>query len=186
MDEVAINEEAYYDKCRNSIGGLCRDHSGCIDLKATDYDSILHASESVHGDNPPCHYGREATVTVIAAFSQTKYSPLPVLVSPTCKSETADSAEVLIQQLLDCWHQHPDGKARFGPVWCFSTDGDATRRLACYNLFMGQKLGFSSSLYPDLSRLPGSNLQTGVYEITMDFDPKHLVKSACFILRALL
>ncbi|KIJ05112.1 hypothetical protein PAXINDRAFT_36015, partial [Paxillus involutus ATCC 200175] len=176
MDEIAINEEAYYEKSSNSIGGLCRDHAGLIDIKLTDYETIANALQAVHGESPVCHYGKEATVAAIAAFSPENYTPLPILVSPTCKSEKADRAETLLQRILECWRTHPDGEAKFGPVWCFSTDGDSTRRVACHSLFMKYDLDPSSELYEKLSRLAGLNLKFGAHLITMDFDPKHLVK----------
>ncbi|KAG2029443.1 hypothetical protein BDR03DRAFT_803659, partial [Suillus americanus] len=184
LDELAINEGAYYDKSRNTIGGLCRDHSGLLDLKIVDYDSVLHASEAIHGEHRVCHYGKEATVAAIAAFSKDHYGPLPILVSPTCKAETAEKAANLIQRMLDCWRCHAAGEARFGPIWCFSTDGDATRRLACYSLFMKRDLDPLSEIYESLSRLPGLNLRVGDHDVTMDFDPKYLIKRHATLLQS--
>ncbi|KIK96484.1 hypothetical protein PAXRUDRAFT_50620, partial [Paxillus rubicundulus Ve08.2h10] len=176
MDKIAINEEAYYKKSSNSIGGLCCDHAGLIDIKLTDYKTITNALQAVHDESPVCHYGKEATVAAIAAFSPENYTPLPILVSPTCKSERADCGERLLQMILECWHTHPDKEAKFGPVWCFSTEGDSTCQVACHSLFMKYDLDPSSELYEKLSCLAGLNLKFGAHLITMDFDPKHLVK----------
>ncbi|EGO28252.1 hypothetical protein SERLADRAFT_434137 [Serpula lacrymans var. lacrymans S7.9] len=127
---------------------------------------------------PLCHYGKEATVAVIAAFLPTNYNPLPVLVSPTCKNEMAAEAVCLIQTILDCLSSHPDGENCFGPIWCFLTDGDSTRRQACYTLFMCKELTSNNvnGLFEVLSRLPGLNLFTGSHNVTIDSDPKHLIK----------
>ncbi|KIJ09237.1 hypothetical protein PAXINDRAFT_38042, partial [Paxillus involutus ATCC 200175] len=176
MDEIAINEAAYYEKSSNCIGGLCRDYAGLIDIKLTDYETIANASEAIHGDNPLCHYGKEATVGAIAAFSGNHYSPLPILVSLTCKTEKADDAEILIERVLDCWRTNPNGETRFGPIWSFPTDSDSTRRLACHSLFMKYDLGSSSMLYETLLHLPGLNLKFRAHLVTMDFNPKHLIK----------
>ncbi|KIK91539.1 hypothetical protein PAXRUDRAFT_149283 [Paxillus rubicundulus Ve08.2h10] len=139
MDEIAINEETYYDKGQNCVGGLCHDHAGFVDTKLTDYETIMNASEVVHGNDPDCHYGKEATVGAIVAFSEENYTLLPVLMSTT---------------------------------------GDATCWLACHLLFMKGNLKSQASpeLYENLSCLPGLNLQVGVNLVTMDFDPKYLMK----------
>ncbi|KAG1737818.1 uncharacterized protein EDB91DRAFT_1082919 [Suillus paluster] len=155
LDELAINKGAYYNKSCNAIGGLCRDHSELLDLKIVDYNSVLHASEAIHGKHCVCHYGKEATVAAIVAFPKDHYGPLPILVSPTRKAAN------LIQWMLDCWCHHAAGEACFGPIRCFSTDGDATWRLACYSLFMKRDLDPSSEIYESLSQLSGLNLRVG-------------------------
>ncbi|KAG1718822.1 uncharacterized protein EDB91DRAFT_1089761 [Suillus paluster] len=150
LDELAINEGAYYNKSCNAIGGLCHDHSELLDLKIVDHNSVLHASEAIHGKH----------------------------LSPTRKAAN------FIQRMLDCWCHHAAGEACFSPIRCFSTDGDAMWRLACYSLFMKRDLDPSSEIYESLSQLSGLNLRVGDHDVMMDFDPKHLIKCHATLLQS--
>ncbi|TDL20789.1 hypothetical protein BD410DRAFT_870927 [Rickenella mellea] len=181
IDEVSLDERARYLKFNNKIVGLCREHGRLLDLTCTDLDSMRSVATAV--ETGLCHFGKEATVAAIAAFSPDRYQAFPVIVSPTCKTETAVDQAKFIQLLIASWKSSAHGENKHGPIWSVASDGDATRRLACHTLFMQESLHPDNPLHETLSRLPGLNLQTGKNDVTMDSDPKHLKKRHCTLLR---
>ncbi|KAI0068929.1 hypothetical protein BV25DRAFT_1844785 [Artomyces pyxidatus] len=180
IDGIAICQRARWWKRSNEIIGLCREHAIRANLGMTDFPSVLQVADSIHGDAPSCHYGREATVAAIAPFAIDHYHPIPILLSATCKSETAPEFAVILGLLIEGWSLH--GASVHGAMWFISTDGDATFRGALYAVLMDRE--FTGSLYLALTQLEGLNLQCGRDDIVMGPDAKHLVKRSATLLRS--
>ncbi|KAJ7936709.1 hypothetical protein B0H13DRAFT_1589416, partial [Mycena leptocephala] len=106
----------------------------------------------------------------------TKYGAKPVLLIPTCKQGTWQSAALVLQKLIQAWKLSSHGKATCGPLLSIASDGDGTRRAALYLVCMHKKLGPDDAISKFLSELPVLNLYTGEGGLTMDFDYKHLFK----------
>ncbi|KAJ6560870.1 hypothetical protein DFH09DRAFT_1279507 [Mycena vulgaris] len=83
------------------IIGLCREHSGNLDLSMTDMESVLGVLDAVHGDAPACHYGREATVAAIGPFRADNYHGLPIVQTQTCKSEKGKGFAALLTSIFE-------------------------------------------------------------------------------------
>ncbi|KAG1802537.1 hypothetical protein EV424DRAFT_1474664 [Suillus variegatus] len=83
---------------------------------------------------------------------------------------------------------HLFGEDMFYPILaaptCKLENGDTTRRKAGHHTFVQISLSFTSPRYGTLSNLPGLNLLTGEYEITLDFDYKHVLKRFGTLLRS--
>ncbi|KAI0056200.1 hypothetical protein BV25DRAFT_1762086, partial [Artomyces pyxidatus] len=163
IDGIAICQRARWWKRSNEIVGLCREHAVRADLGMADLPSVLKVVETVHGKNPTCHYGREATVAAVAPFGADNYHPTPILLSVTCKSETAPEFAVIVRLLIDGWATH--GAHTLGELWFVSTDGDSTFRGALYSVLMDREL--DNSLYLALTQLEGLNLRCGPRNIVM-------------------
>ncbi|KDQ51736.1 hypothetical protein JAAARDRAFT_83648, partial [Jaapia argillacea MUCL 33604] len=174
IDGIAVNQRAWWLRVFNEILGLCRDHTPGLDLGMTDMPSVLHVVEAVHGESPTCHYGREATVAAIGPYRPDNYHPMPVMVSLTCKSETAEQFAVVMQLLIDQYKIH--SAPLNGPLFTIGLDGDGVFWGACHIVLMKQVIEPLSKLGVKISGLNGLNKQTGDDDITMDPDPKHLVK----------
>src|SRR6202011_1401452 len=102
-DEINLDERAVYFKFCKSVGGLCREHSKDHNLRITDYDAMEQLAETVHGQNPTVHYAKEATVMGIAPFRRHDYDIRPVVISGTCKKDTAPGSAAMHQLVLDAW-----------------------------------------------------------------------------------
>lgn len=185
MDEICLDERAVFMKAENSIGGLCREHTTRNGLVISSFSNLEHIANSVHGLEPTAHYGKEATVAGIAPFRLEDYDIRPVLVSATCKSDTAVECTAFIQKIIDAWCTTPEGEAKHGPIWSVASDGDATRRKAFYDLFMKIPLSSVNPLFKILSPCIGLNLSTGKNNVTADFDPKHIGKSMLYHIQSI-
>lgn len=179
LDEINLDERAVFMKEENCVGGLCREHTIFDDLTIVDFDQLQALSYRVHpidGSVASAHYGKEATVVGIAPFRSANYDIKPILISATCKSDTAADSVLLLEAIVDAWMNSPNGAPIRGPVDSIASDGDAIRRLAFYMLYTKQELQPGTDLWNILSELIGLNLFTGAFDITMDFDLKHIVK----------
>jgi hypothetical protein len=174
IDELNLKERGRYLPASNAIVGLCREHGHVVDHKVTSVDAVHTVASALSAGT--CHLGKEATVCGIAPFSKEHYHVVPVLVSPTCKTKTAEAGIKWLSEVLDEWKHSSDGKAKWGPIWSVASDGDATRRKAFHGFLLSQQLEPDNPLYSMLSQLPLMNLYTGAGDVTADFDPKHLLK----------
>ena len=61
-------------------------------------------------------YGSEATCVAIAPYAQSDhYTPVPLVLSPSDKTEKGEELKAWIQDLLDSWEKHEHGAASHGP-----------------------------------------------------------------------
>lgn len=133
IDEINLEERGRYLKSMNSILGLCREHTHLVDPHATSIDAIAAVASALEAGT--CHLGKEATVAVIGAFRYDNYGVSPVLISPTCKTETAQGSLSWLQMILTEWRNSPHGELKWGPIWSVASDGDATQRKA-FHMFL--------------------------------------------------
>jgi hypothetical protein len=171
MDEIALDERASHYRPANCVIGLCHSHSNLIDPTLHTYDSALRIATKLNEGE--VHLGKEMSVMGIRAFGDDNL--FPILAAPTCKTENVAAMMAILSMARDRWRA-TGAEARFGPIFCFATDGDSTRRGAGHRLFVKTELPMTSKLYGTLSCLPGLNLATGDDEITLDFDYKHIFK----------
>ncbi|KAI0681858.1 hypothetical protein C8T65DRAFT_597993 [Cerioporus squamosus] len=181
IDGLHINKRVRLYRKTNEMIGFCREHGASLDLSMHDIPSILKVADAVHGNEPTCHYGKEATVAVVGALRGDQYQPLPVMLSPTCKSENAEQFAVVVQLLIDQWKEH--GAAVHGPLWHISTDGDATFCGALHLVLMKQEVQ-PGALRDRLCQLEGLNLRTGDDDIVWNPDHRHLVKRVATLMRS--
>ncbi|RDB26720.1 hypothetical protein Hypma_005418 [Hypsizygus marmoreus] len=177
MDEIALEEMAVHFRHSNSVGGLCWKHASLVDVVLHTYDSAVNLAKAlVQGK---VHIGKEMTVVAASCFGEP--GVYPILAAPTCKQENAADMEYIFDIISRNWKEHGES---VGKIWSFATDGDATRRAAGYTTFLNTPLSAMSALYGILSNMSGLNLFTGLNEVTLDFDYKHIFKRVCTLLRS--
>lgn len=176
IDGVALEEKCRYLRSSDSVIGLCREHAGGLDLHVQCAQSILAIEEAVHAEKPRAHYSSEATVVAVAPFQSSNYSAIPLVLSGSCKAETGEGMAKWVADIIHAWNKNPNGAAARGPIWSIATDGESTMRVCRFTLCMLHELPATDSLRPFLQNLSGLNLFTGVNNITMTCDPKHVFK----------
>lgn len=183
FDGIALETCCSYCPIRNQVLGLCREHSNRVSTTVDNLDSIkaIHTAvfEPPTKDSGVC-FGTEATVVAIAPYGQTEhYSPIPIIASPSCKTEKGAELTKWISSLLVQWKQHSSGEALHGPIWALGSDGDSAYRLAKHMECMSTELDSQDPLGKILSGLNGLNLFTSKDGILGTSDPKHIFKRKC-------
>ncbi|KAI0374930.1 hypothetical protein BV20DRAFT_986923 [Pilatotrama ljubarskyi] len=181
IDGVALEERCRYDTDRNSILGLCREHSQHLRTRVTGLDVVKEIEQALHGSETSptttCCYGKDGTVAAIAPYAKTDYyTPVPVLLSPSCKHETGEELADWIRTFLDVWRTHPCGELVHGPVWALASDGESSFRRARFVLCMTELLERDAPLGRLLRSLRGLNCYTGPRGLCGTCDPKHVIK----------
>lgn len=122
--------------------------------------------------------GGDATVVAIAPYARKDhYSPVPIVLSPSDKTEKGDQlAQWIRKSVLDPFVHHPFGQSLIGGIWSLASDGDATFRRARQIICIQKPLDPSSDLGKKLCGLLGLNVYTLVEGITGSCDPKHIFK----------
>ncbi|PIL27027.1 hypothetical protein GSI_10166 [Ganoderma sinense ZZ0214-1] len=199
---LAINGVAIEEKCRfladtNDIIGLCREHSGSLNTQVTSFEAVkaieaaLHqdaegtpASGAPHPDSIRCCYGKDATVAVVMPYARTDhYTPVPLLVSASCKSEKGTEMVEWIRLVLETWKKHPYGEQTHGPFWALASDGESSFRKAKFILCLSEPVDRLSPLGEKLYRLSGLNCYVGPDLVTGTCDPKHVIKRFATLVR---
>ena len=170
-DETALEEAATYHSIQNGIRGLCWKHAGVTYPYLNTYQSAEQLAEKTSSGQ--VHLGKEMSVIVVHIFGEDQTYPL--LAAPSCKEEDHLDWEMLIYNVINSWYDN-DTHQKVGPLWSFATDGDATRRKAGHKVLLQSMLTPSSPIYGVLSGLTGLNLYMGPYDMTLDFDYKHILK----------
>jgi hypothetical protein len=177
IDGVALNEVCRYDACRNSILGLCREHAHNVNTYVTSLDVVKNVELAIHEDDKKCCYGKDATVVAIGPYANTThYTPVPIVVSPSCKKESGNDLAQWIHTVLRTWETHPDGQAKHGPIWVVGSDGESSFRLMRMKMCMTRAVDANSDLGCILHKMPGLNTRTGENGIVGTCDPKHVIK----------
>ncbi|KIY60999.1 hypothetical protein CYLTODRAFT_315699, partial [Cylindrobasidium torrendii FP15055 ss-10] len=182
LDEINAQSRTCYMRSTDEIGGLCREHVGYLDsVKMGDtLDTAMDASKAVREGR--VHIGKEVTCAAIFRHAAEGYGAKPVLLSSTCKQGKWEDGVRIMKTILEAWALSPDGATRNGPLGSISSDGDSQRRLSMYYICMERELGADDSITRYLQGMTGLNLYTGIGNITMDFDYKHIFKRVCTLL----
>ena len=109
-------------------------------------DKICSALGSDDPSTKVC-FGSDATVVAIAQYSDDKYySPIPVVASPSDKTEKADDLAKWMQTVLDAWKSHGFGEKTNGPIWSLASDGDSAYHAAKFKICMEKIIEADSNL----------------------------------------
>lgn len=179
FDGIAIETKCRYCPIQKMIIGLCREHAKNFDPHVTGPETIKNLLEQLQADTPDkkvC-WGVEATVVAVAPYTRSDYyAPVPIVLSPSDKSEKSDSLAQWIQVVIDTWKTHETGGNKYGDIWSIASDGDATFRRVRHELCTKVPLNPNSSLGLKLYPLVGMNCYTSKELITASCDPQHIFK----------
>ena len=179
VDGLAIECRCRYLPKKNKLCGICREHGIKIKTEVTDYKVILDAEAALHAPagEERCHYGKDGTVVAVAPYARTDhYTPVPILLSASCKKENGEELAEWLQVLLNTWRDHPMGEHTHGPIWSLASDGESSFRRARFLLCMSSEIDRFSPLGQKLSPLKGMNCLTGPSSVCGTCDPKHILK----------
>lgn len=174
-DGLANDKRLRRDPATGHVTGTCRECVEGLDLSLATLDAVIALRQAMQGGDPRCHFGSEATVFAIAAFCKERYHALPILVSASCKRETANEFAELLELSLLSWKLYC--KDSHGEIWVVGCDGASVFRGACFISLMCHT--FSGELYRKLSPLRGLNLKCGLDNVVHCPDPKHVFKHTC-------
>ncbi|TFK89183.1 hypothetical protein K466DRAFT_611332, partial [Polyporus arcularius HHB13444] len=194
VDGVALDERCRYREDGNCVVGLCREHCSGVRTKITSLEDVKNIEAALHPSevagspestrDPSVHYGKDGTVVAIAPYARTDhYTPVPLLVSASCKTETGEGMVTWLTFVLDAWKNHPFGEQTHGPIWALASDGESSFRRARFLLCMQSRIDPASGLGQRLVSLSGLNLLTGPNGIVGTCDPKHVLKRFATLLR---
>lgn len=190
IDGVALEEVCRYDCTRDSVIGICREHGKKVNLKVDDVESLDKLSKALENGKTIsfalvkfshslgiCHHGKDGTVLAIAVVTDAEhYTPIPLLLSASCKKETGKVLKEWLSLFMDVWHEHPYGQALYGPIQALASDGESSFRLARFELCVSEDIEPDSDLGAVICELPGFNCRTGKYQILGTCDYKHIFK----------
>jgi hypothetical protein len=130
FDGISIQKKCRYCPKRGMILGLCREHSQNMNMHvgmdSTVIGKLWDALECNNAGSKVCG-GSDATVVVVAPYGKTEhYSPVPLVLSLTDKSEKAGELCKWMKTTIDVWNRHENGANQHGPLWSIASDGDAT------------------------------------------------------------
>ncbi|KAJ7477836.1 hypothetical protein B0H11DRAFT_2281259 [Mycena galericulata] len=178
IDEVALEERAGHFRHNNMVGGLCWRHSSRVNLCLNSYQAAVDIATALK--NGKVHLGKEMTVVSASCFGES--GTYPIMALPSCKHVGPDESGLIYETVTKAWREH--AAATVGEQWSWSTDGDSSRRRAGYAHFVQHKLTSASPIFGTLAGMTGLNLYTGIHDITLDFDYKHIFKRICTLLRS--
>ncbi|KAF5342231.1 hypothetical protein D9611_002091 [Ephemerocybe angulata] len=185
VDDVSLNEYSRYNEADNNVVGLCREH---VERAVTD-TTINSMADIVRLETAlvekTVHHGKEATVVAIAPVTGTDhYSPSPIVVSPTCKTEDGKGSAIWIKRTLDTYHTHPCGEAVHGPITAIATDGASQFRTMRFMLCHSEVVGEDTPVGRIICQLKGMNRRTGANGLLGTCDVKHIIKRFATRLRS--
>ncbi len=189
FDGIALETKCRYCHARNIIIGVCREHSARVDLTIDDWDTVESVRKGLFQELLPegeqdesrriC-FGKEATVVAIGSLGRSDhYVPVPIVVSPSDKTEKGKELASWIRVVITAWRTHPKGEKLHGPIWSLASDGDSAFRLARSLVCLEREYdaALQTSAGRILSSLPGLNFFTSAEGIVGSCDPKHIMKS---------
>ncbi|KAJ7850933.1 hypothetical protein B0H14DRAFT_2581744 [Mycena olivaceomarginata] len=105
VDGVALETKCRYCPYRDAILGLCREHSHHVNTKVDSLESVEEVraalAEDIKDPGKVC-FGSDATVVAIAPYAQSDhYTPVPIVVSPSDKTEKGVDLAQWLQVVLD-------------------------------------------------------------------------------------
>ncbi|KAJ7772550.1 hypothetical protein DFH07DRAFT_993164 [Mycena maculata] len=181
FDGVALETRLRYCPERDAILGLCREHSNRVNTKVESLESLEEVrkalAETDKKSTTRVCYGSDATVVAIAPYAnENNYTAVPIVVSPTDKTETGADFAKWLQTVLDAWRLDPNGEKMHGPIWAIESDGDSAFRLAKFILCMVKRIDPNSELGKILDKCLGINKYTSEHGAIAGSDLKHVAK----------
>ena len=187
FDGIALETRCRWCPKRDHIIGLCREHSHNVDTKLVDFNSlekIRTALFEAKNDTTKVCFGADATIVAVAPYARNDhYSPVPIVASPSDKTEKGIHLAEWVQTVLDTWKKHDLGAQTNGSIWALASDGDSAFRVAKHKICMVKKLDSNSTLGKLLAQLFGLNCYTSVNGVLWTGDPKHILKRFATLLR---
>lgn len=126
--------------------------------------------------------GVTALIGIITA--ETNYFPAPLLLSPTCNSETTEGLISWVDILLDVYKNHEHGEKMYGRIWLFFTDGASVfcraRLVKCMKVPINPTGNIGKVIY----QLMGFNRFTGPRMLLGSCDFRHVLKRFASLLRS--
>ncbi|KAJ7573003.1 hypothetical protein C8J56DRAFT_1133363 [Mycena floridula] len=174
FDEIATERRPRWDSKTNKFLGVCREHGHKTALEFRNEKDLETLFDDLEKEQ--AHLASEATVGAIGMLGlDTRiYAARPVLVSGTCKKETAEEHVKVLETTLNAVNaQRPLTKLRTISI---ASDGEAKRGKALVQLTFKRVLSPDSNIYELLSSLIFMDLHVGDDDLTCDKDYKHIPK----------
>ena len=184
FDGVALESKCCYCSRRDSVLGLCREHSKNVDPKVTSFQSVdkirTALFKETEADKKVC-FGSDTTVVAMAPYAcSDHYHPVPLIVLPSDKTEKGEWLALWIWTLIDEYTVHIYGKIMHGPFFSIGSNGDLSFRKARHIICMTDEIDPNSELGKIIclvdNPLIGMNCFTSPEGITGTCDPKHVFK----------
>ncbi|KAJ7240291.1 hypothetical protein C8J57DRAFT_1478255 [Mycena rebaudengoi] len=187
FDGIALETRCRYCPDRDAVSGLCREHSHRVNTTVDSLESIENIRQALQKDKKDpgkvC-FGSDGTVVAIAPYAELEhYTPVPLVLSPSCKTEKGVELAKWMQTVLDTWDNHPQGRALHGRIEALASDGDSSYRLAKHIICMVKEIDPESPLGKKLYPLVGLNCFTSKDGQVSTGDPKHIMKRDATLLR---
>ena len=147
FDGIVLETRCHYCPEQDKILALCCEHSNNINNQVDNIESVEKICSALASDDSATKvcFGNDATVVVIAQYSDDKYySPIPLVASPSDKTEKADDLAQWMCIVLDAWKSHKFGEKTNGPIWSLASDGDSTYCAAKFKICMEKILETNS------------------------------------------
>lgn len=174
IDGLALEEVPRYDRKRNTVVGLCNEHSSCEKKQLDTKEDLERLREGLA--NNKWHYGKEGIVFALAPITDREnYWPSPVLIVCSCGTGRGPAMAALISRWIGIYNTHPNGRLLHGDVVGVFTDGESSFRGARYELCLKSPITQSRG-FDTLRELRGLNIQTGENDLLGACDPKHIFK----------
>jgi hypothetical protein len=117
-------------------------------------------------------------VVALAPYAwQDHYTPIPIVLSPSCKAEKGADLAIWIKRVVTAWKAHEYGESLHGPIWAIASDGESSFHILKFQMCMSEIVDPLSELGKTLYCLAGINCNIGPDGISHTSDPKHVIKS---------
>ncbi|KAI0259273.1 hypothetical protein BC834DRAFT_926296 [Gloeopeniophorella convolvens] len=169
-DEVARRPR--WDDKTNKLLGICRECGKDTSLEFSNMEDLDVIFDEL--GRGCIHLASEATVGAVGLLSMESrmYSARPVLLSGSCKRESAAEHASLLQTTIDAVNSKSSlTRAR---IISLASDGEARHGKALVQLTFKFALSPSSPIYPLLSTLRLMDFHVGDNDVTADKDFKHV------------
>ncbi|KAJ3539797.1 hypothetical protein NMY22_g4564 [Coprinellus aureogranulatus] len=188
-DGAALETRCTYHYATDEAIGFCREHKGRINTLVDSVEAVEAMRKALLDPESPqkkvC-FATEATVVAWGSYHPTHYNCVPIVASPSCKTETGEELREWFRDVvIKTWKANPLGAATHGEIWSMASDSDAVYRYAKYLecLRDGVEFNTASGYGTGLKDLEGLNLFTSKDGILGTCDPKHIFKRFATLLR---
>ncbi|KAH6906289.1 hypothetical protein BKA70DRAFT_1497863 [Coprinopsis sp. MPI-PUGE-AT-0042] len=190
FDGIALEARCSYCPKRDKVLGLCREHSHRVNTSVEGLEAIETIREFLNepkGSPKKVCFACEATIVAIAPYADSNYyTPIPIVSSPSDKTEKGEELVEWIKMVIKAWKEHPQGEKLHGPLWTIGSDGDSSYRLAkhIYTILEGESVQGKELAGNVLALLEGLNLLMSKDGVVGTCDPKHIFKRFATLLRS--